>query len=91
MSTVELVLKEKGTADQAEYRLLLRDDERIQVETEIKPQLQAPVKKETDVGSVVYKLGEEIVYTSCLVTEKAVGKRNYIWCLGRVIKMYAMK
>ena len=91
VSTVEPVLKEKDTADQAEYRLLLRDDERIQVETEIKPQLQAPVKKETDVGSVVYKLGEEIVYTSCLVTEKAVGKRNYIWCLGRVIKMYAMK
>lgn len=89
-STVLPVLTNEA-AGQAEYRLLLRDDETVTVETEIEAQLQAPVEKETVVGSVLYKLGDEIVYTSRLVTEKVVGKRDYAWCLGEIIKMYSMK
>ena len=72
-------------------RLLLRDDENVTVETELESCLKAPVEKGVSIGNVQYKLGDEILYTSELVTEKAIEKRNYIWCLSKIFKIYCMK
>lgn len=86
-STVSLA----ESAEEDAITLLLRDDEQITVETKVKEFLEAPVGAGVCAGEVVYKLGDEVVHSYPLVTEREVARRNYSWCLEEVVKRFCMK
>lgn len=82
---VEFKVKKKESSGN---RMLLRNDEEIRVETEIKKKWKAPVKKGEPAGRVLYCLGDEILKEYEIVTGNAVKEITFRWCVDKVISFY---
>ena len=65
-----------------------RADESIQVEYQVKEQLEAPVEKGAPVGSVRYLVNNEVFKTELLVAGDNVSRIDFKWCLKRVVELY---
>ncbi len=72
----------------AKRKYLLRDDEAVQVSVEEETQLTAPVFQGDPVGKVIYKLGEEVLFTERIVTAESVEVRDFSWCMKRVLEIF---
>ncbi|MBR1930664.1 MAG: D-alanyl-D-alanine carboxypeptidase [Lachnospiraceae bacterium] len=71
--------------------LLMREDEQVTVECEMEKRLMAPVKKETVVGHIYYKVGEANYRTETIVTTGDVPEIDLSWCLAQVLSRYLLK
>lgn len=100
-SYVNLVVQEgenKGLGDMASLAgaehtesmtgLLLSPEEKIEVFCEVENGLTAPVEKGSVVGSIRYMVGESCLREDFIVTRDAVPKKDFFWCLSKVIKKY---
>lgn len=65
-------------------KLLLREDEKVEVTYTIPEQLQAPVKKGDAIGKVVYTLENQIVCSYPVLADKSVAEINLPWCFRYV-------
>ena len=70
-----------------EISLLLRADEGVQVKTELKDSLRAPVHEGDVVGSVRYFLEGEEIASYQVVTKKDVRERDMNWALLWITKL----
>ncbi len=75
---------------EAAPELLMREEEQIEIKTEMEPFLNAPVKKGQRVGTVRYLLdGAE--YAACpVIAAETVGVRGFGYCLKEIIKMFIL-
>lgn len=71
-----------------DIRMLLRTDENVEIKTEIKKKLKAPVTAEYQVGYVVYYLNGEIVEKIPVVTTQNVKKKDLAWCFKKIAQKY---
>ncbi len=76
--------EEKGI--EAAMWMLLRDDEKVRMETNSEHVLTAPVEKGTAVGTVRIFLENEEIGSCRLVTEKRVQERDFSWCLKKIVE-----
>lgn len=79
-----------GRRDELKKGLLLGKNEQVRVECDVCDGLTAPVKAGTEVGSVRYYLGDELIYEEKVVTKDAVDKIDFPWCFEQIIKQYAL-
>jgi len=79
---------EPGTG--AEQRILLREDEEIQVEYDVVNILEAPVRPGMVVGSVCYSVDGRVCFQEDIVTADSVDKIGFEWCLAQVLKRFIM-
>ena len=79
-----------GRRDELKKGLLLGKTEQVTVECDVCDGLTAPVKAGTEVGSVRYYLGDELIYEEKVVTKDAVDKIDFPWCFEQIIKQYAL-
>ena len=70
-----------------EISLLLRADEGVQVKTELKDSLRAPVHEGDVVGNVRYFLEGEEIASYQVVTKKDVRERDMNWALLWITKL----
>lgn len=68
--------------------MLLRNDEQIEVRTDIKTALQAPVTAGEEVGTVTYLIDGEVYKTDFLQAADTVLPIDYRWCLQMILKHY---
>lgn len=68
--------------------VLLLDTEQVTVKTEYKKELQAPVTAGTQVGTVTYYLGEQILKEIPYVVSENVDKRDFQWYFQEVSHAY---
>lgn len=68
-----------------EKKILLRDDEKVEVNLELKKSLTAPVKQGETVGRVIYKLNDTILWEYPISLKESVEKISYPWCFFRVL------
>lgn len=54
---------------------------------EIADRLYAPVKSGDYIGKIRYMLGEETLAERCVVAGETIGKIDYPWCLGQVLRL----
>lgn len=71
--------------------LLLREDEKIQVECKVKKSLEAPVKSGTVVGNIYYVVDDTIYKTDTIVTAQNVEKIDFRWCFRQVWERFLLK
>lgn len=64
--------------------LLMRDDEKIEVDYELDDILQAPVAEGTQVGYINYILDGKVYLTETIVTGDSVDKIELPWCVEQV-------
>lgn len=74
-----------------EINILLHDSEEISVESDIKEELTAPVKKGDPAGTVKYTLDGEVIKEYQVVADRDVGVRTLAWCLGQILNDYTMQ
>ncbi len=71
-------------------KILLRDDAAVDVEIEKEESLKAPVSKGEPAGEVVYRLGDEVLFTQQIVTDEAVEMRDLSWCVEKIGNIFFM-
>ena len=59
----------------------------VTLKYEIADQLYAPVKSGDYIGKICYMLGEETLAERCVVAGETIGKIDYPWCLGQVLRL----
>lgn len=70
--------------------LLMRPDEQVQVDCQIKPGLQAPVRAGTVVGNIFYSVDGQIYLTETIVTADSVEAIDFRWCLQQVWERFEL-
>lgn len=73
--------------EKAEIPVLLREDEAVEVKTEIRERIGAPVREGEQVGQVRYILDGKEIASFDVVTGKAVRKRDLRWAVSWVLQM----
>lgn len=68
--------------------LLLREDESVEVETQMEKNLVAPVREGTKVGNVSYYLEGEKVEEYSIVLESSVEKKTLSWYFMKIAELY---
>lgn len=68
--------------------MLLRKDEKIDVDWEIEENLQAPVEKGRIVGKAVCRIGDEIYLEKKIYVTKNVEVIDFEWCLERILSKF---
>lgn len=85
--TGEVRFKVKQKAGGAD-RVLLKKDEAVETDIELKRKWKAPIKKGEHAGKVLYRVGDEILREDEIVTDNRVEEITYSWCVGKVIGKY---
>lgn len=70
-----------------ELRVLLRQDEDVEVQTEVKDLLTAPVKAGMEVGRISYFLEGEEIASYAVVTDKDVDRKELGWALKWITRL----
>jgi len=79
----------KTSQDSADkLQVLLRSDEKIEIETQIPYSLVAPVTEGQEVGKVVYYLNGENIAENTIVVVKSVKKKNMTWYFKNILQQY---
>ena len=72
-------------------RILLREDEEIQVREEVKKDLSAPVKEGDVAGNIVYILNGDVVCRYPIILKDTIRQRNFWWCYKKIWTRYCLK
>lgn len=79
------VAMEEGLED---YQVLLRMDQKVEMQTELLEDLEAPVEKGLVVGKVQYFCGDELLCEAEIKTCENIERRTFAWCLAWLMKEY---
>ena len=81
----------KIKTDTQELPFLLKEGETVDIKTDIKKTLKAPVQAGETVGSVTYYLKDFKIKEYPLVITKSVSQKTFIWYLQKLFAMYMLK
>lgn len=70
--------------------VLLRKEEEFEAVCSIKDHLEAPVKAGTEVGSIQYRVGEEIYRVDYIVAAEDVDVIDFTWCMKQIFRCYSI-
>ena len=70
--------------------LLLRKDEKMEVEWRLSENKQAPVKKGESAGYVRYRVGNDVYQEEEIKFSYSVDRIDYEWCLDKTIKHFLL-
>lgn len=75
----------------AKETFLVHTEEEIEVQVDIFPKVTAPVVKGQKVGEIRYQIGNYLLGTEEVVASVNVLRKDYLWYLERVWKIFAKK
>lgn len=84
----EIKIDRKPASDQE--GLLLKTGEQIQVDLQIKKQLEAPVSAGTQVGTIKYLVNGEVYKVEYIFTTESIDAINFAWCLKQIMIHYCL-
>ncbi|SCH80884.1 D-alanyl-D-alanine carboxypeptidase dacB precursor [uncultured Clostridium sp.] len=79
------------SSEEPDLKLLLSEDEQVQVETHISQEVTAPVEPGTLLGSVHYLLDGQVVKVYTVEAVEDVEAVTLDWCLEKVLKRYFLQ
>lgn len=77
--------------EEEELPVLLKNEENVTVQVDIREKLQAPIAKGEEVGRITYYLGDEIIKQYLVVTTQAIGKKSIAWYFNQLWRMYVLE
>lgn len=84
----EIKIDRKPSSDQE--GLLLKTGEQIQVDFQIKDQLEAPVSAGTQVGTIKYLVSGEVYKVEYIFTTESIDAIDFAWCLKQILLHYCL-
>ena len=82
----DVKLQVKGNTK--ELWILSREDEKISITEELPEQVSAPLKKGAKAGKITYGIDEKSIESFDVVYAEEVVKRNFRWCLEKVVEQW---
>lgn len=82
------ILWEGGQAWKQADTILLRREEQIQTEIDMKTRLDAPVRKGQQVGEIRFLADGEVYASYPIQTAEEIGKRDYLFCLRTCMEQF---
>lgn len=79
------------TDEEKSLKLLMRDGEKARMESDILPELKAPVRAGTVVGNVTYYLEENPVKVYPIYAMDDVKEITFGWCVSRILDYFLMQ
>lgn len=79
---------EEAGQDTGTRELLMREDEKVEVDYDVKRVLEAPVEPGTRVGGVRYSVDGKTYLTETIVTGKGVKAVDLKWCVEQVLRRF---
>lgn len=70
--------------------ILLRKDEKMDLEWEVSETLEAPVKAGEQVGYIRYKVNDKVYKEEKLILQSAIERIDYNWCLDETWKRFLL-
>ena len=67
---------------------MLKNDEKVSVTCTVKKVLEAPVKENTVVGSILYSIDGDVIWKRKIRTKESFEEKNYIWYLQKICDTY---
>ena len=93
-SAISIVEDEKNigscSANVETNGILMRNDEQIKVEYDIKKELEAPIKAGEVVGNIKYMIGDEVWKVNFVVLLDDVKKIDFEWCLKKIVDLFEL-
>lgn len=86
-----LTVEGREKSKKSESGLLMKPEEKIQVECQVEKSLQAPVMRGTQVGTVYYAVDGKIYLTEPIVTTDSVLPIDFRWCVLEVWKRFVQE
>ena len=80
-------LKVELSEDDAD-KLLMREDENIEVKAVLPDRLEAPINENVTIGNIICSLDGEELCRYPVVAEYSVSKKSASWCFHRVLQLY---
>lgn len=77
---------EQREGEKEELMVLLKGNEKVMINKEIEPYLEAPVEKGEKAGQYIYLLNGEEIKRYDIVTLESAEKRDMEWCVGKVLE-----
>lgn len=71
--------------------ILMRPDEQVEIRTDIRRVLQAPVEAGEQIGTVAYLIDGKLYKTDFLRTEDSILAIDYFWCLKMTVRNYLIR
>lgn len=84
-------MKEKAGEKEKERKFLLHSEEQVEVRTEFKEELKAPVQAGEEVGSISYYLGDTLLERYPVVLTKSVKAKEFSWYFQKLFENYMLK
>ena len=79
-----------GLPQPESFQILLGKQEQVEIREEYRRSLQAPVETGETAGKVLCMLDGEKIREYEVVTLEASGERSFGWCLGEIVKRWAL-
>ena len=79
-----------GLPQPESFQILLGKKEQVEIREEYRRSLQAPVETGETAGKVLCMLDGEKIREYEVVTLEASGERSFGWCLGEIVKRWAL-
>lgn len=70
-------------------KMLLSENEKITADYQMKEQLTAPVKSNTEIGKVTYYLNGKPLREYPIITTQNIEKLDFSWCLDKIWGWFA--
>lgn len=70
--------------------LLMKEDEKIEVNAQVENHLTAPVSTDQTVGKIRYTLNGEILWEREICIRQGIEKRDYLWCFKTIAANFAL-
>lgn len=70
------------------WQMLLRKDEKVQMEWNKSASLLAPIVKGEEAGQVTYSLNGDVLRTFRLETAADIEKKDFFWCVEQILAVY---
>ena len=84
MATIDMDVGEEDRS----FKVLLREDERVKIETKIVPYLEAPVQYGQVAGTVTYYLDDKKIKRYNLIITQKVEKKDFEWYFKKIAQQY---
>lgn len=76
--------------EEKSLKLLMAEDENVIITRELPDQLPAPVEKGQAVGSVTYRLGDEVVRKYPVYLAEGIEKISFGWCINQICRRFTL-
>lgn len=71
-------------------KVLIKEGEQVETDVQMQTELYAPVRKGSVIGTIVYRIGDEVIRKDSVVVAEDVPRIDYAWCYEKILDFFEL-